>query len=715
MSDSQHSPLWYRVAGLRPRLRSHTDFHRHSYRGHLWYVLQDPNTGRCHRIAPEAYRIAGLMDGERTTQEIWELANEQLGDDAPTQDETIRLLGLLHAADVLRADVSPDTEELLRRSRRREDQEWWQRLLHPLSLRIPLLDPDAFLTRHVAWARPIFTPAGAAVWALVVASAGLLALAHASELRESATHELLDPRNLLVVALVYPFVKALHELGHGFASKVWGGQVREMGVMFLVFVPVPYVDASSSSAFPEKHRRMAVAAAGIAVELFIAAIALLLWVVTEPSLIRTAAYNVLLISGLSTLLFNGNPLLKFDGYYMLCDALEIPNLAPRAQQYLGYLVMHHAFGMEQVRYPVQEPGERPWLIAYGVAAFVYRLILVFTIALLVAGRFFVVGVFLAIASVVVQILVPVVRHGGFLLRSPRLGGRRARALGISGGVVAALALALLVLPVPLLTAAEGVVWPAADAEVRAGSDGFVGELLVAPGSAVEPGAPLIRLTDRAQETELRVLEARRSELAAQRHAEVGTNRVRANMTAEELTTATAGVARARQKAAERIVRSAASGRFVVPEGDALVGRFVHQGDLLGYVVGPSIRTVRVVMPQADAALVREDARGVEIRLSRDLATVWPARIARQVPGATRRLPHAALGSLGGGRLAVTPEDENGLATLDTVFELDLELPAEAGAQEIGGRAYVRFHHAAEPLALRLERGLLRLLMRHFGV
>ena len=119
MSGSLFSSSWYRIAGLKPQIRSHTRFHRHHYRGQLWYVLQDRSSGRCHRLTPSAYQLVGLMDGERTSQEIWQLASERLGDDGPTQDETIRLLGLLHFADVLRCDVPPDTVELLRRQRRR--------------------------------------------------------------------------------------------------------------------------------------------------------------------------------------------------------------------------------------------------------------------------------------------------------------------------------------------------------------------------------------------------------------------------------------------------------------------------------------------------------------------------------------------------------------------------------------------------------------------
>jgi len=715
VTDPQHSSLWYRVAGLKLGLRGNVEFHRHLYRGQLWYVVQDPNTGRCHRIAPEAYRVAGLMNGERTTQEVWDLANEQLGDATPTQDETIRLLGLLHSAHALNTDATADTAEMLLRFQRNERAEWWQRILHPLSLRIPLLDPDVFLERWVEWARPFFTRTGFSVWLLAVLAAAAIAVSHATELARGASHELLDPRNLLIVSLLYPLVKGLHELGHGFATKVWGGEVHEMGVMFLVFVPVPYVDASASAAFPEKTRRMAVAGAGIAVELFIAALALFVWVATEPSLVRTIAYNTLWISGVSTLLFNGNPLLKFDGYYVLCDALEVPNLGPRAQQYLGYLALHYGLGMERVRYPVQDPSERPWLVAYGIAAFVYRFVLVFTIALFVASRFFVVGILLALLCVVGQVVVPVIRQAALLLTSPRFGEHRARTIGILAAFIAVLGLVVVVLPLPLMTTAEGVVWPPPNTEVRAGADGFVRELLASPGTTVESGAPLVRMQDRALRTEIQVLEARQRELKARRYAELGSSRVRAQMTEDELATVDASVALARQRAAEGVVRSPAEGEFVVPDGQRLLGRFVKQGDLLGYVVRPPIRTIRVVMPQADVALVRTATHSVDVRLARELETVWPARIQREVPGAGRRLPHAALGTAGGGLLPVDPDDEQGRLALDPVFELDVVLPEAAGAREIGGRAYIRFQHPAEPLVWRLERGVRRLLMRRLGV
>ena len=427
MSQSLFSPSFYRVAQLRPQIRSHARLHRHHYRGQRWYVLQNRTTGRCHRLSPAAHLLIGLMNGERTTQEIWDAASDRLGDDGPTQDETIRLLGLLHRADALRCDVLPDTEEMLRRTQRSTADESWRRLLHPLSLRVPLFDPDALLERMLPALRSLFSWAGALVWCAVVAAAILVAAAHRSELAEDLTSQLVSGRNLLLLLAVYPCVKALHELGHGLAAKAWGAEVHETGIMFLVFMPVPYVDASASAVFPEKRRRMLVGAAGIGVEIFLASLALFVWVAVEPGWIRAIAYNVMGICGVSTLFFNGNPLLRFDGYYVLSDAIEIPNLASRSNQYLTYLIQRHLFGMENVRYPVKAPGEAPWFVVYGIAAFVYRSMIGLAIALYVASRFFVVGVVLALLSFTIQFIF----SSPFSLRQGNL-GRSGASTGSTG-------------------------------------------------------------------------------------------------------------------------------------------------------------------------------------------------------------------------------------------------------------------------------------------
>src|SRR5689334_18097052 len=172
------SNLWYRVAGLRPRLLAHARLHRHRYRGEVWYLLQDPASGRVHRFTPSARLLLAAMDGRRTVNELWQLARRRLGDEAPTQDEVIQLLGQLHGGDLLHSDVPPDALELFERGERQSRQKRTRYWSNPMALRIPLVDPGRFLDRHAAWWRRLWGLPGALLWLLAVVPALVLLPAH---------------------------------------------------------------------------------------------------------------------------------------------------------------------------------------------------------------------------------------------------------------------------------------------------------------------------------------------------------------------------------------------------------------------------------------------------------------------------------------------------------------------------------------------------------
>ena len=715
MSETLFSPSWYRVAALKPRIRAHARILRQSFRDEIWYVLQDQAAERSHRFSPAAHHFIGLMDGERTVQQIWEAASAHLGDEAPTQEEVIRLLGQLHAADALLCDVPPDSLEVFRRHQQHERMLWRRRLWTPLALRFPLLDPDRFLERTLPWVQPLFGWFGILLWLAVVGTGAVLAASHWTDLTEDITDRVLDPANLVLLWFVYPVVKALHELGHAYATRKWGGEVHEIGIMLLVLSPVPYVDASAAWGFREKSRRMVVGAAGIAVELFLGALALFVWLAVEPGAVRAIAYNVMLISGVSTLLFNGNPLLRFDGYYVLADAIEIPNLGARSNQYLGYLFQRYVLGIADAESPAHTTGERVWMVLYGITSFVYRLFITFVIVLFIAGKFFFIGVLLAIWAVATQVMMPVGKSLSFLFGSPNLRRQRGRALSTSVALAAAAAVLIFVVPAPNWTRTEGVIWVPEEAQVRAGADGFIQRLLAPVDSEVSGGQPLLQAEEPFLSTRVAVLNAQVEELSAKYDALMPTDRVQAAMMREELIAAQANLRRSLEREAALTFRSSASGRFVVPNAADLPGRFVNKGQLVGYVVEPRELTARVALLQDDIALVRQDTRSVEVMLAAWGADPVPARIRREVPGASLQLPTAALGSAGGGPIAVDPRDKQGVTTLKQIFQLELTIPAEVRSEYLGARVYVRFNHGFEPAGFQIYRAFRRLMLRHFNV
>jgi len=715
MSSALFSSVWYRVAAVKPRLLSHAHIYRHYYRGQQWYVLQDKVAGRYHRFSPSVYYLISLMDGQRSLQQIWEEAVGHDGEEAPTQDETIQLMGQLHNAGVLASDVTPDTRDLYQKYNRQRSKQASQKLLSPLSIKIPMLDPEKFLAATLKMAAPLFSIPGFIMWLLLVGSAVVAGMLNWAPLTENIVDTVTTPANLLLLWFLFPVIKAFHELGHGYACKRWGGEVHEMGIMLLVFMPVPYVDASAASAFRERYKRLIVSAAGMLVELALASVALFIWLLVEPGLVKTLAYNTILIAGVSSIFFNANPLLRYDGYYMLADVLEIPNLGTRANQYLGYLIQRYLFGVRALSSPVSAPGERGWFIFYSIASFLFRCVVMISIALFVAGRFFLFGVVMAFMALGNLIVYPVVKHMIFVLSSPKLQLQRGRALVVTISMIGAACLALFALPVPHWTNAEGVLWMPEEVAVRAGTSCFIEEVVEATGSQVNLGQPLLHCTDATLEADLAIAKATLEEANTQYLAELNNNAYMASIVKDKVSLAQANLARISERLQETDILSQASGRWILVLEDDAKGRYVNKGDIVGYVIAGSYNQVKVAVTQQRVDLVRDQTRSVELLPSGVDAQRLHGRLQREVPGGSQYLPSPALGSGGGGAISVDPRDENATLAFERVFIFDVEIEGAELEPNFGRRIYVRFHHDDEPLGVQWIRGFRQLLLGEFGV
>ncbi|MGB3416086.1 MAG: PqqD family peptide modification chaperone [Mesorhizobium sp.] len=717
MAKSLFSPSWYRVSELKFRLRRHAQIHRQSFRGEIWYVLQDHQTGRFHRLSSSANLMISLMDGRRTLHEIWDLVGRRAGDDPPTQDEVINLLAELHSSDLLQGELPPDFQELNERSTKHARSEIVNKLRNPIALRMPLFDPDRWLTLTMPLVRPLFTIYGLLAWLALVGTGIVLGVMHWPELASDASDRLLSTGNVALILAIYPLIKLLHEAGHAYATKAWGGAVHEVGVMLLVLIPAPYVDATSSTAFRERGRRMVVSSAGIMVEFALAAGAMIFWVNAEPGLARAAAFNVMLIGSISTLLFNGNPLLRFDGYYVLADLIEIPNLGTRANRYFWYLVQRYFLGIADIDNPASAPGERKWLLGYAILAFLYRVLLSLMIALLVATKLFFIGILLAIATVFATLAMPVFKGLKFLVTSPRLQDRRGRAMALSGGVAATLLLLVLAVPMPYATVAQGVVWIPDRTEVRADTAGIVAEILSPPDSIVSPGTPLLRLEDPGITGRVALIEAQRHELQLRYEAMRFSDRVEADVILQQIKNVDGVLASVKQRRDGLVVSAHDTGRFVLPKAANLPGRFLNQGDLVGYVVSSATPQLRVIVPQSDVDLVRARTDGVDVRYAGETGDTVPARISREVPAAQFDLPSLALAVEGGGNVAVRSADDGSgkPRALEGLFVFDVFPERAAQHLLLGSRVFVRFDHGREPLIWRWMRTVRQTFLSHFNV
>ena len=707
MQTSLFSPLWHRVSELRPRLRGGVRVQRQRYRDATWYLLADEASGTQHRINAAAYEFIGRFDGRASVNELWSLLLERFGEAAPDQDEIVRTLQRLAEAELVQlpgADIGGLFRRSAERARRRRP------LVNPLAFSIPLFDPSAFLARIEPYALRIFHPAVGVACAVLVVVALLAGALNWDALRSHAAAYLASGYYLALVWASYPVVKLLHELAHALAVRRWGGEVHEFGVTFLFFTPAPYMDASTAAAFRSRWRRAAVSLAGIGVELAIGAAALLAWLALENGAASDVAFVLLAVCLGSSLLFNANPLLRFDGYHALCDLIDAPNLAVRSHAY--WLHLGRRLLGDGSAQPAHGRGELKWLITYAPVSWCYRFGLSLALVLWVGEKSALLGWFAAAALAFFVVLRPAWLTARTLWHAVPAGRSRRRAAWAATSIGALSAGALLALPVPSTVLVQGVVWPADRAHVRAEAEGFVAEVLAANGQHVEPGTPLVVLVEPSLLAERDMLRARLLGLSARQYDAILREPAQARNVIEDLERTRAELERAEQRIAQWTVRSKAAGRLVLARQEDLPGSFVHKGATLGYVLDAEPPLVRVAVPQEHAALLRGRTRHVEVRLADD-AAARPAVLAREIPASTRNLPSAALGAPAGGPHAVDPTDKEGTRVLDPLFLFDVAL-RESALQRLGERAWVRFDLGAEPLAMQWQRRARQALLKHFN-
>lgn len=718
MDKSLFSPRWYRVQALRPRLRSHVTLKRQLQRGVPWFLLTEPGSERVQRLNEAAYQFVGRCDGRLSVQQIWDELLATHPEGAMTQDEVLQLLAQLHERGLIQCDVAPDVESIFRAQASRRQRHRRQGV-NPLAFRLSLGDPTRLLTRFSRLTPLLFSNAALALWAVAVVWALVSAAMNWHELLPYAQRTLASPSYLFMTWLMYPPIKAVHELAHGLAVRRWGGQVRQAGVTLFMLSPVPFVNASAADGFRHRYQRAMVSAAGMMAELAMAAIALAVWLAVQPGLLRDLAFIVMLIGSVSTVLTNGNPLLRFDGYHFFCDVLDLRNLGSRSARWWQVALARRLLGVRLPHGTEPLPGERVWLLVYAPLSWAYRLGLAIAVAMFIGGLSTLLGVVTGALMLGSLCIAPLramwnVVRGGAASEAERLrAGWRGTlvALAVVGG--------LALVPLPFNTLAEGVVWLPERAQIRVETEGFVASFAARDGQRVRAGDLLVVLDDEQLAGELAAHVSEAAELEVQLYGAMSTDPQSTPALQQKLQFAQAEIARIEQKQSQLQIHAQADGVVVMPRQAERLGSFHKKGESLGHLLTDDPLTVRVALPQQDAMLVRTQLEQVQVRLAEAPQTERGARIRQDMTGAVQRLPSAALGDRGGGSIATDGEDKDGLATRLPVVLMDLSVadPGSArpsGSGRIGGRVLVRFEHGWLPLGLQLLRKLQQQVLTNFN-
>jgi putative peptide zinc metalloprotease protein len=711
------SESWYRVANQTICLRPVVKTRRQNFRGERWIVLENPFSNQYFRLRPAAYEFISRLRPDRTVEQAWQQCLERFPDEAPSQEAVIQLLAQLYFANLLQYDLAADSAQLFERYKKRKQREIGFRFLNIMFMRFPLLDPDRFLVRTLPVVGKFISPFGALLW-LVVVGLGLKVVADNFGGLKEQGEGLLATNNLFLLYLGMIAVKALHEFGHAFFCRKFGGEVHVMGIMLMIFTPMPFVDATSSWSFRERWKRVLVGSAGMIVELFFAAIAAFIWAKTAPGIVHNLAYNIMFVASVSTIIFNVNPLMRFDGYYILSDLVEIPNLNQRATGQLQYWAEHYLFGVKNTESPARTRREAGWLAVFGLTSGGYRVIVFSGILLVIADRFLIVGIVMAAACLISWAVFPVGRFIKYLAASPKLDRVRNRAAGVTAGVAAVLIVLLCVIPFPYSFRAPGVLVASQRTEMVNETEGQVTELLARPGSIVKSGTPLLRLKNPELDLQLAETRAHFNEVNARLLQAMDKDPADVEPLSRLRDSVSATLDKFTDDARHLIVCAPHDGVWVAPGIDEFIGRWLPRGTGLGLLANPAAFEFDAIVMEEDAnALFAKKIYGANVRLYGDAGTKLPLTAWQVVPSGQNMLPSAALGWAAGGEVPVTTdEDSQGNKSAEPFFEVIGKLKSPDGARLLDGRSgKVSFRLAPEPLLPRWTRSLWQLLQKRYQI
>ena len=710
------SESWHRIADQRISLNSTVKMRKQLFRGETWYVLYDPFNNQFFRLRPDSYEFIVRLRPDKTVGEVWEERLEESPDGAPGQDDVIRLLAQLYFSNLLYYELPADSAKLFERYSHQKQRELQSKLMSIMFFRLPLFDPENLLRSLAPIIRQIMSPLGAVVWIAGVVLAGKVVIDH-FDLLAVETQGILAPNNLIFLYVSLVFIKTLHEFGHAVACKHYGGEVHTMGVMLLLFTPIPYMDATASWSFRSRWQRAFVGAAGMIFELFAAAIAAFIWAYTGSGIVHNIAFNIMFIASVSTVVFNINPLLRFDGYYILSDLLDIPNLHSRARLHLRHITERYLFGCKNSVSPASTHKEASWLTIFALLSIIYRVAIYFTIIIFVADRFLLAGVLMAFFCIISWGLLPLFRFAKYLLSSPRLIRVRSRATLISLATVAALLLFLAVIPFPNRFRSPGVLEAVVYIKVLNDAPGYVKNVLVPTNAEVEAGTPLIELSNRELDLKINAARAQRQETLVLQMQATEQDMAALKPIRNRLEAIEDKLRSLKEERSALVIRARESGTWVSPGSKDMPGTWLARGSEVGVIVNHEAFQFSAVVSQDEASnLFDEKIRSAEVRLFGQGSETLKVYDYTFIPYQHEELPSAALGWYGGGEVPVSVSDEMGLRATEPFFLIYAKLNKLPSVAFLHGRSgQIRFHLNPEPILTQWVRKFRQLLQKRYQI
>ena len=673
-----------------PRSRIDVEWTEQVYYGKGCYVLKDPTSLRYYRLRPPEYTIYQMLDGKATMDEVLAELKRRFPDEEYDRQAVMSFVIMLRGANLLHIPGESDTDYLLKRKKvltrnlfKRIAQEY-------LFFKIPVFDPDKLLNGLMQSVGGLIFSRFMMLFVWVILGGALLLLLWNIE-KIGQAQPILSWDNMLLLVPSLLFIKLIHEFGHGLSAKYFGSEVHEMGILVLVFAPFFYCDVSDAWMIPEKRKRLWITAAGIVVEVVLAGLATYIWAFTMPkTVINQFALNIMLAASLNTLLFNGNPLLRFDGYYFLMDWVEIPNLKQKGTGYLWYLLQRYVLGVENPQQPIDVAGREFLVVFYAIASFVYRCFIMVAIITLV-WKFLdpygwgILGVLMAVAAIYSALLKPLIKFAKFVFtQRHRIQIKLATACFLVV-IIGSLAYLVLGFPVEQTVDAQCVVTPKNMHVLYVSQPGFIRKEveanLIQDGQQVAKGQVLLQLSDPELEAQARDNDLRWEKLQKKREEAISSNKEGAARSAWfDMKGLQAQRDQTNQKVGKLTLRSPISGYVQLRTNERLEnldGRFMALQTPLLAVYAPDEFEAIAVVNHRDIGLIQtRSAQKAQIRLWSLDDEVFESQVAiDESPENVRRMSSAVFSTVYGGDISTMPAatPQEALEPAEAVYEINIPL------------------------------------------
>ena len=647
----QYDTTTFELTESRLQLKSNLRFSIQRSRHGDWYLIEDESRGTFFRIGPAEYTFISLLDGETTMATAMARTCSTMGASALNEQEAVQLCKWLIESGLASTDASVSANRI---GEQQEDLAKQQRIqkLNPISIRVPLFNPSTLVNHLTRLFGGLFCWPMMIIW-LMVCSYATVRFAMDWQRFFQNSVQVFTRDGFLWMGATWLLLKLVHELAHAVACRKLGGTTGDCGILFLLMIPLPFVDVTSSWRFSNKYHRMLVSAAGMLAEIFIAAIATIVWCNSGPGVVSFYASSIMVAASLHTLLFNANPLLKFDGYHILADWLEIPNLASHGHRFVMgcFRKWFFALSSEEVKYA----GLHGYLIrGYGFAALVWRILLCFVLGLAAANLLQGVGLAMAIFAAVLWVALPIKKFVNYLIK----GGDYEQPDRIHfSKVVSAIGVlslaAMLGLPAPSVITAPLVVEYEDLSIVRNESAGFVRQVSVKRDQWVEQGDVLLVLEnhDLSVKRISTALELQAATLRANEKKAAGDISA-LQIELESVESFQKQLVELTDAESKLQVRAPQAGKVIAVDLLRLKNSYVNAGTELLSIADDNKKQAVVMIAQDDAShLANLQGASADVRIW-GLGGIRSGTIADIHPGGQVSLPHFSFAGMFGGPLDV---------------------------------------------------------------